>query len=175
MAAIRTVQSLTREMDVYARYEGVLMQPYKDGIRNAFLNTPLYAFSSCATFLINALVFSYGGRLMAYEGYSTEQFFTIFVAIVFGSQGAGRIFSLVPDLSKAKEAGESIIRILDKQPLIDSDSMDGEIIKIVNGSVQFKNVSFSYPNRPHVKVLRGLNIEVNHGQFVALVGPSKSH
>lgn len=33
------------------------------------------------------------------------------------------------------------------------------------------DVHFRYPTRPHVRVLRGLNLEVKPGQFVAIVGP----
>ena len=36
----------------------------------------------------------------------------------------------------------------------------------------FKNVVFSYPTRPDVTVLKGLNATISPGQTVALVGSS---
>lgn len=39
-----------------------------------------------------ALGFWYGGGLLASGEYSTEQFFIIFIAIVFGGQAAGFLF-----------------------------------------------------------------------------------
>lgn len=39
-------------------------------------------------------------------------------------------------------------------------------------SVEFRNVHFSYPARPDVPVLNGLSIDIQPGQFCALVGPS---
>lgn len=42
----------------------------------------------------------------------------------------------------------------------------------VDGRVVFKNVSFSYPMRPEVRVLKSLSFTVEPGQTVALVGPS---
>lgn len=39
-------------------------------------------------------------------------------------------------------------------------------------SVQFQNVTFSYPTRPKFKVLKGLNLSIPAGQVVALVGGS---
>jgi hypothetical protein len=38
------------------------------------------------------------------------------------------------------------------------------------GSVEFSGVQFHYPSRPDVQVLKGLNIKIQPGQVVALVG-----
>ncbi|KAJ3360668.1 GTPase-activating protein [Kappamyces sp. JEL0680] len=172
VAAIRTVQSLTRELNVYQKYVQMLDAPLQDGFKNAYLNTTFYAMTQSVGFLVNALIFWYGGRLIAYSGYDIQQFFTVFVSIVFGAQGAGRIFAYAPDLSKARFAGQNIISLLRRTPAIDSESTEGDVIENPQGLVQFEDVRFVYPHRPAVKVLKGLNIEVKPGQFAALVGPS---
>ena len=43
---------------------------------------------------------------------------------------------------------------------------------ICEGSVEFTDVSFSYPNRKTVKVLKQLNLKVKRGMTIALVGSS---
>jgi ABC-type multidrug transport system fused ATPase/permease subunit len=40
------------------------------------------------------------------------------------------------------------------------------------GEIEFRNVHFRYPNRPHIKVLNGFNLKVQNGQTNALVGSS---
>ncbi|NWI68390.1 MDR1 protein, partial [Todus mexicanus] len=40
------------------------------------------------------------------------------------------------------------------------------------GNIEFRNIHFVYPTRPEVKVLQGLNLKVNKGQTLALVGSS---
>ena len=45
-------------------------------------------------------------------------------------------------------------------------------LNIVNGNIQFSNVTFNYPSRPDVRVLRGIDFKVSDGQKVALVGSS---
>lgn len=42
----------------------------------------------------------------------------------------------------------------------------------IKGRIQFKRVHFSYPTRANVKVLRGLNLNVEAGKTLALVGES---
>uniref|UniRef100_A0A914C0N8 Uncharacterized protein n=1 Tax=Acrobeloides nanus TaxID=290746 RepID=A0A914C0N8_9BILA len=43
-----------------------------------------------------------------------------------------------------------------------------------NGALQFKDVRFSYPSRPDVEVIRGINFEIKAGEHLAVVGPSGS-
>ncbi|NWU32603.1 MDR1 protein, partial [Dyaphorophyia castanea] len=40
------------------------------------------------------------------------------------------------------------------------------------GNITIKDVAFNYPNRPEVKILQGLNLKVEKGQTLALVGSS---
>lgn len=56
--------------------------------------------------------------------------------------------------------------------MIDATSDEGETIDDLKGNIQFKDVCFTYPARPDVQVLHGLDFEVKVGQTVALVGPS---
>ena len=40
------------------------------------------------------------------------------------------------------------------------------------GSIRLSDVIFSYPSRPDVRVLHGIDLHIKPGQTVALVGPS---
>lgn len=42
----------------------------------------------------------------------------------------------------------------------------------IKGDITVENVHFTYPSRPDVPILRGMNLRVNAGQTVALVGSS---
>eukprot|EP00474_Spongospora_subterranea_P008970 CRZ09428.1 hypothetical protein [Spongospora subterranea] len=173
---IKTIQSLTYEQKLCKRYELMLQEPLKDGFKNAWFNSIFYALAQSIGFCVNALVFWYAGRLIAYEGYTIKQMMTVFVAIVFGSMSAGRVLSFAPDLNKAKVSAQSIINLLNRKPSIDHRSDKGKKITHSNikGAVEFRNVFFKYPQRPNIVVLKNLNLKVEPGQFVALVGPSGS-
>lgn len=84
----------------------------------------------------------------------------------------GQSASFLPDYSKAKHAAGLVFKALDTVPPIDVYSKKGTYLQKVDGYIQFKDVHFSYPTRPDFKVLKGVNMLVEPGQTVALVGQS---
>jgi ATP-binding cassette subfamily B (MDR/TAP) protein 1 len=75
-------------------------------------------------------------------------------------------------MGKAKQAAQELKFLFDRQPIIDSWSNDGQPVNSIKGAVEFRNVNFRYPTRLEQPVLRGLNLSVKPGQYVALVGAS---
>ena len=82
------------------------------------------------------------------------------------------MFAFVPDMSSAHGAASDIIELLDARPEIDSESTEGKVLQDVKGHIRLRDVHFRYPTRPGVRVLRDLNISVEPGTYVALVGAS---
>ncbi|KAF5873575.1 putative leptomycin b resistance protein pmd1 protein [Botrytis fragariae] len=170
--AIRTVASLTREEDVLAHYTDSLKAQEQSSLRSILKSSLLYAASQSLMFLCVALGFWYGGQRIANKEYTMFQFFVCFSAVVFGAQSAGTIFSFAPDMGKAKQAAQELKILFDLKPTIDSWSEDGERMESMEGYVEFRDVHFRYPTRPEQPVLRGLDLQVKPGQYVALVGAS---
>ncbi|EIN12716.1 P-loop containing nucleoside triphosphate hydrolase protein [Punctularia strigosozonata HHB-11173 SS5] len=170
--AIRTVASLTREHDCTDLYNQSLEGALQESNRSAIRSNLLFALSQSMSFYIIALIFWYGSRLVSDRELSTTDFFIGLMGTVFGSIQAGNVFSYVPDMSSAKGAGSDIIRLLDSVPEIDAESTVGKVPKDVKGQIRLEDIHFRYPTRPAVRVLRGLNLTVDPGTYVALVGAS---
>lgn len=80
----------------------------------------------------------------------------------------------VPDMSSAKGAANDIINLLDSTPEIDAESTEGKSLPDAQGRVVLEDIHFRYPTRPGVRVLRNLNLVVEPGTYIALVGASGS-
>ncbi|KIY44784.1 multidrug resistance protein 1 [Fistulina hepatica ATCC 64428] len=172
--AIRTVAALTREHDCCRLYSESLEEPLRKSNRVALWSNALFAFSQAVSFFVIALVFWFGAKRVAALEYNTFQFFVGLMSTTFAAIQAGNVFTFVPDVSEAKGAAEDILEIFDSMPLVDAESTEGQVIsrKTTHGQLLFKGVHFRYPSRPSVRVLRDLNLRVEPGTYVALVGAS---
>jgi len=170
--AIRTVASLTREDDCLELYGESLEVPLRNSNRSSIWSSLLYSISQSFAFFSIALVFWYGSRLVSYREFTSKQFFTALMSTLFGAIQAGNVFAFMPDISSAREGASDMIRLLDAQPEVDAESTEGKIPQNVKGHIRLQNVHFRYPTRLGVRVLRGLDLSVEPGTYVALVGAS---
>nr|RBQ86637.1 hypothetical protein FVER53263_05216 [Fusarium verticillioides] len=172
ISAIRTVASLTREEDVLKQYRDSLAIQQRKSLISVLKSSTLYAASQSLLFACFALAFWWGGSLLSKFELSMFQFFLCIMAIIFGAQSAGTIFSFAPDMGKAHHAAGELKKLFDRQPVVDTWSDTGDRLPHVEGTLEFRDVHFRYPTRPEQPVLRGLNLVVRPGQYIALVGAS---
>ncbi|NXS93696.1 MDR1 protein, partial [Jacana jacana] len=169
---IRTVASLTREDAFYERYVTSLNGPYRDSLKKAPFYGFTYGVAQSANYFINAAVFRFGAWLIAHCLSNFENVFIVFSSVIFAAMNVGQSASLAPDYGKARMSAQRIFQLLDRKPLIDSYSEKGEKLSNFEGNIEFRNIHFVYPMRPEVQVLQGLNVKINRGQTLALVGSS---
>ncbi|KAJ4353194.1 uncharacterized protein N0V89_004920 [Didymosphaeria variabile] len=174
LCAFATGGAIPAQSVLFAKSIASLALPQDDNAKSQVsFWSALYAASQSLGFAVNALAFWYGGQLIAQHEYSIFQFFVCFSATVFGAQSAGIIFSFAPDLGKGKQAATDLKTLLDRKPIIDSSSMEGQYLESAKGDVEFHDVHFEYPVRSQL-ALRGLDIHIKSGQYAALVGASGS-
>jgi ABC-type multidrug transport system fused ATPase/permease subunit len=92
--------------------------------------------------------------------------YTTFIGASFGG-----IAEMYAQIQKAVGATERVFELLDEVPE-NINSTPNPTTEKIQGNVVFQNVSFSYPSRPEIEVLKDVNFEVNFGQKIAIVGPS---
>jgi ATP-binding cassette, subfamily B (MDR/TAP), member 1 len=71
---------------------------------------------------------------------------------------------MAPGASKAKSSAASIFAILDQKSKIDTSDESGMILEDVKGEIEFHHVTFKYPTRPDVHILKKLSLTIHSGQ-----------
>ncbi|CAF4895872.1 unnamed protein product [Rotaria sp. Silwood1] len=171
---IRTVVQLTKEDHFYEKYCSFLEIPYQSSIKRACVCGLFFALANSVIYFMLAALFRLGGYLLSINTASLEDLLLCLGCILFGAQSIGRTASMSSNYSKAVHAAEKIFELLNRKPIMDNSSRDGDEIPNFNGQLEFNGVCFIYPNRPESIILRNFKLKILPGQQVALVGTSGS-
>lgn len=172
LTAIASVKSFANELFEIARYKKRIENIKKVTIKAAVFRGLLASFIIFFIFGAIVLVIWQGAELVKYDGFGQQEFNSFILFTVFIGASFGGIADLYAQLQKTIGATEELMDILDEQvedhDLVSTDRLTSEI----SGNLQFNGVSFAYPSREELTVLKSLNFQVKQGQQVAVVGPS---
>jgi len=100
------------------------------------------------------------------------------LSLLFGAMHFGTAMANGPDAAKAFVALDRIFMFIRYPSSINAVQIDEKnLLKRIDfdtavGNIEFKDVWFRYPTRKEEFVMKGLNLKINSGQSVALVGES---
>ena len=169
LQGISNVKAFTNEffeINRYTKKTNEVMNIAKKGgrYRGAFASFIIF----CLFGSIVAVIW-YGVLMINSNELSIGELFTFILYSVFIGASVGGMADIYAKLQKAIGATEHLMDILDEEKEDINSTYDAEAVR---GQIQFKDLSFAYPNRADVQVLKNLNFTVKQGQNIALVGPS---
>ncbi|XP_029941978.1 bile salt export pump-like isoform X2 [Salarias fasciatus] len=169
---IRTIAGLGKERSFVEMYNAQLDMPYQAALKKANVYGACYGFAQCVVFFTNSASYKFGGYLVRQEGLHFSLVFRVISAIVTSGTALGRASSYTPDYAKAKISAARFFQLLDRVPQISVYSGKGDKWDNFKGNLDFIDCKFTYPTRPDIQVLNGLNVSVKPGETLAFVGSS---
>ena len=178
--SIGTVVSLAAEDKEGARYthalsrsqDGILKLRLAQGFCIGFFYASLYGFHILCFFAGSIWVENSANNSSINEFYTPTEVLTIFFAIFNGSFS---LTILIPSLKATVEAKRAAYRVVD---IIQETSeamkkvTSGKKLTPLLGRVTFNNVTFSFASNPEKKILKGLNLDIEPGKKVVILGKS---
>ncbi|KAJ4414176.1 hypothetical protein N0V82_008078 [Gnomoniopsis sp. IMI 355080] len=183
IGAFRCVSSLTIEDEINKRYQVLLRGHVVAAYKKARWSTIIFSLSDSLSLACNALIFWFGGHQLARGELNVLAFFVCYMAVQQGSDAAGVGFAFGPNAAQANAAANRILSIRESRgehtPREKGRSSDTEDEKVSGGipdseggvRIELRDVGFKYPTR-NISIFRNLNINIEKGQFAALVGAS---
>ena len=170
---ISIVKAFTSEWLEINRYVRSLKAVVSTAISNARYRGAFVAFMIFSLFGTLAFVIWYGGRMIQ----SGELTIGVLVMFVIFSMFVGGTFAGFADmfsqLQKTLGATQSVREILRSEgESVELESVFVQPQYTLKGNVRFEHVSFSYPSRKDIVVLKDLSLTASNGEQVAIVGPS---
>ncbi|XP_018398759.1 PREDICTED: multidrug resistance protein homolog 49 [Cyphomyrmex costatus] len=178
LASIRTVVAFNGEQKEVERYSEKLAPAEKTGIKRGMWSGIGGGVMWLIIYLSYALAFWYGVKLILDDRPNEDKEYTpavlviVFFGVLSGAQNMGLTSPHLEAFAMAKGSAAAIFNVIDRVPSIDSLSKQGRRLDSVNGEIEFRNIAFRYPARKDVEVLQSLNLKINRGETVALVGES---
>lgn len=172
ITGIKTIQAYIRESLEVIFFDRLVVDARDVAIKRIRLRAILIAIVIMFVFGSIGFVLWVGGHDVVAGRMSAGALSSfIFYAVIVAS-ATGAISEIFGDLQRASGAMERIIELLSTTSKIESPAMP---ISLPIGSkcdISFKDVIFSYPNHHEKPSLHGINLEIKHGETIAIVGPS---
>ncbi|KAI5803723.1 P-loop containing nucleoside triphosphate hydrolase protein [Geopyxis carbonaria] len=169
---IWTVRNFSLERYFRNKYFEMLRQSFGLGVKRSLLEGIGSGLADSVIIFATAAVFAYGSILVGKDKKTLQDILSVITLLLFSLVSAEASISMIPQLSSSKDATRRVLRLVDLDKT-SHETIGNEIITNC-GDITFENVSFSYPIRSDISVLRGLDLKVFAGSCVALVGNSGS-
>lgn len=168
---INTVKTFTNENYESKRYKSFMEKVVETGIKGAVNRGGFSTFLILGLFGGFVSVIWYGTTLLkAGEIFEGDLFsFVLYTGFIGGAVGG--LGDLYGRLQKTVGASERIFEILNEKSELDLLSDPNQNIKL-EGKIELKDITFSYPTRQDINVLDGISLTVNRGDKIALAGYS---
>ena len=119
--------------------------------------------------LATAIVLWFGGRAAALGNLEIGVLVAFLAYVTRFFQPVQELSQLYTTMQSAMAGGERVLELLDARPEV-ADPRDGTEMPTIKGRIELRQVNFSYGE--DVPVLREINLIIEAGQTVALVGPT---
>ncbi|KAI6203088.1 ATP-binding cassette sub-family B member 9 [Aphelenchoides besseyi] len=169
LSTMRTVRSFACEDEEVKRFYDKLTFTLFVTKKKAVAYVGFLWVSELFQAVINIAVLWYGGHLVL-----TNQLQKGFARCILMqlADNIRQLSEVWTGLMQSVGASRKVFQYIDRKPQIPTDGQ--YVPEKVVGRIQFDSVSFSYPTRRTLPILKNLSFTVEPGEVVALVGPSGS-
>lgn len=171
LSGISVVKSHAAEGSARATYDSKLKAFYNIQVRQAIMYACYMLINTFLSAAVVAGALFYGGTLVLNGLMSAGALVSFMLyqqSLTAAFQSLGDVFSA---LSAAVGAADKVIELIYREPAFEETGTE-QPGQDLTGSIEMRNITFSYPARPNIRILHNFSLLIHPGEVVALVGPS---
>ena len=171
VAGIRVVKSYLLEEKEIKKFGKISNEIYQDFSKAEKINALTMPSMQLAIYSVILLISWFGAKIIVNTNMTELTTGEITSLITYGIQLLTSLMILAMLLimsTMAKTSGERIVEVLREKP--DLTNPKKPITNIKDGSIEFKNVSFSYVNRKDKECLKNISLKIKSGETIGIIG-----
>ena len=173
----KTIFSFNFQNSAIEMYKSILDKETKDYIKNSLILSAFIAAGDFLSYASNSVAYKCGMKFIRQRDLTFGVMNNVKKTLMSYIESTDLQIRGLSDYSKVQIAYKYIYKILNTpseiNPLEDANK-DKILPKEIKGKIEFRNVTFSYPTKPNLKVLRNVSFIIYPGTRVAIVGNSES-
>ncbi|KAK6947399.1 ABC transporter-like, ATP-binding domain [Dillenia turbinata] len=169
---VRTVQAFVGEERAVRSYTTALMKTYDYGKKAGLAKGLGLGTMHCVLFLSWSLLVWFTSVVVHKNIANGGESFTTMLNVVIAGLSLGQAGLDISAFIRARTAAYPIFQMIERDTVSKASPKTGRTLSKLEGHIQFKLVSFSYPSRPDVMIFNDLCLDIPAGKIVALVGGS---
>ncbi len=172
LTGVRTVQAFTKEAQEGERFSQAVESAFSVAVLRTKARALLTALVILLVFGAVSLILWVGGHdVIAGEISGGDLSAFVFYAVVVAGS-VGSLSEVIGDLQRAAGATERLLELLRTVPDIEAPAAPTALPEPARGAVKLEGVRFTYPAHPERPTLEGIDLAIEPGDRVAVVGPS---
>ncbi len=175
LTAIRVVKSYVREDREIAKMERASGDVYKFSVKAERILTIMMPFVTLTMFIVNIFILTLGSNMTVGNISGKVSPSELQTLIQYSAQilsGVMMVAMCLNFISLSKGSADRICEVLNERTTLPKSQ--APVFTVVDGSVDFENVNFSYMQKADEKVLENINIHIRSGETVGIIGATGS-
>ena len=169
---IRVVKSYVtedKEINKFYKISGDIYAGFAKAEKLVALNNPLMQFAMSVVIVLISLV---GGKLIIGTSLTTGELTSLISYAMQILTSLMMLSMILVMIMMSRASAERIVEILEEKSTIHNN--ENPVKEVKDGSITFKNVSFSYVDNKDKLCLKNVNIDIKSGETIGIIGGTGS-
>ena len=180
VGAIRVVKSFTLEDEEKEKFKGVSNTIYNNFVTaektmafmSPIMQTAIYTCTILISWFGAHIIIESGMTALTEDGFTTGKLMTLITYSIQILTSLLMVSMVALMLTISKASADRIIEVLDEVP--DIKNPKNPVKEVKDGSIEFKNVSFSYVKDKNKLCLKDIDIKIKSGETIGIIGGTGS-
>ncbi|KAH3687672.1 hypothetical protein WICPIJ_001342 [Wickerhamomyces pijperi] len=172
--ATRTIQAYGGERLEVKKYSTAVRDVFQIGFKEAYTSGAFYGITGFIANIGLITLLGIGSSMIKNGSLTVGELSSFMMYAVYTGSSMFGLSNFYSELMKGSGAASRIFELNERKSQIPVTQGIKPTLKDLSSSIVFQNVKFTYPTRPTIPVFNDLNLYINPGEHICIVGPSGS-